>query len=75
MILDPSYVTVQKFRLLDYVILILLHAKILGMTFRQYLIFNFLKSNTILKVLLALIPVNKDFEYKFTSERERSIVW
>ena len=75
MILDPSYVTVQKFGLLDYVILILLHAKILGMTFRQYPIFNFLKSNTILKVLLALIRVNKNFEYKFTSERERSVVW
>ena len=34
-----------------------------------------LKSNIVLKVLFALISVNKDLEYKFTSERERSIVW
>ena len=39
------------------------------------IIFNFLKLNTVLKVLFALIPVNKDLKYKFTSERERSIVW
>ena len=36
--------------------------------------FDFLKSNTVLKVLFALIPVNKDLECKFTTERERSIV-
>ena len=41
--------------------------------FQQYIIFNLLESNTFLKVLFALIPVNKDVEFKFTSERERSI--
>ena len=39
------------------------------------IIFNFLKSNSVLKILFALIPVNKDLGYKFTSEEERSIVW
>ena len=32
------------------------------------------KSNTVLKLLFALIPVNKDLEYNFTSDRERSLV-
>ena len=36
---------------------------------------NFLKSDSVLKVLFALISVNKDLDYKFTSEREKSIVW
>ena len=85
---DPClYATLQKFRLLDYVIL--LRATILGMTLkglfvlnkihswlvrliweRQMLViitkynistilFNFLKQNTALKVLFALISVNK----------------
>ena len=71
---DPCfYVTVQNFRLLDYVIL--LHATILGMTFQQCIIFIFLKSNTVLKVLFVLIQINKNLEYKFTPERERSIAW
>ena len=29
----------------------------------KYIIFNILKSNTVLKIILALIPVNKDLEY------------
>ena len=29
---------------------------------QQYIIFNFLKSDTILKVLFALVPVSKDLE-------------
>ena len=36
--------------------------------------FNFLKSNTVVKVLFALIPVNKDLEYKCTSERKYCLV-
>ena len=32
--------------------------------------FNFLKSNGVLKVLFALIPVNKDLIYKFTTDRD-----
>ena len=31
---------------------------------------KFLKSNRVLKVLFALIPVNKDLNFKFTSKRE-----
>ena len=34
-----------------------------------------MESNTVLNLLFTLIAVNKDLEYKFTSERERSIAW
>ena len=54
---------IDKFRLVDYVIL--LHATVLGMTLKglvKSIIFNFLKSKTFLKILFALIPVNKDLE-------------
>ena len=32
-----------------------------------------MKASTVLKVLFAFISVNKNLDYKFTSERERSI--
>ena len=42
--------------------------------FNNVLFFNFFKSKTVLKVQVSLIAVNNNLEYKFTSEREKSIV-
>ena len=48
-------------------LVIIKHDKYLNNIFVKYL-----KSNTVLKALFALIPVNKDLE--FTFKRERAIV-
>ena len=55
---DPCFhATVQKLRLVDYVILL---DKMMNISTVNY--FNFLKLNTVLRVLFALITVNKDLE-------------
>ena len=63
------YVTLEKFRLLDYVIVTcnspghdIKRSEKINILTVYYIIFNFLKSNFFLKVVFTHIPVDKDLE-------------